>query len=76
MTMDRMKQPARRPAQRSPVKQVQEEEGQPPSRQEQREERRRGERRRMVKHGASLRRVYPNAVRKRAAAGEKKRRKA
>jgi hypothetical protein len=73
--MDRAKQPAGRPARRSPAKLVQQEEGQPPSRQEQREERRRSERRRMTKHGASLRRVYPDAVRKRTAAGQKKRRK-
>jgi hypothetical protein len=74
--MDRAKQPARRPSRRSPAKVVQEEEGQLPSRQERREERRRGERRRMAKHGASLRRVYPDAVRKRTAAGRKKQRKA
>ena len=51
-------------------------EGQPPARQEQREERRRRERQRIAKHGASLRRVYGDAVSKRAAAGRKKRGKA
>ena len=76
MTMDRTKQRAGRPARRSPAKPDQEEEGQPPSRQERREERRRSEGQRMAKHGASLRRVYPDAVRKRTAAGQKKRRKA
>ena len=51
-------------------------EGRPPARQEEREERRRRERLRMAKHGASLRRVYRDAVSKRAAAGRKKRGKA
>jgi len=73
--MGRMEQPAGRPARRRPAKLDQEEKGQAPSRQERREERRGAERRRMTKHGASLRRVYPDAVRKRAAAGHKKRRK-
>jgi len=75
MTMGRMEDTAGRPARRSPAKPDQEKEGQPPSRQERRGERLRSERRRLAKHGASLRRVYPDAVRKRAAAGQKKRRK-
>jgi hypothetical protein len=75
MKVDRVKQPAGRPAPRSPAKLDQEEEGQPPSRQERRDERRRSERQRMAKHGATLRRVYPDAVKKRAAAGHKRRRK-
>lgn len=41
-------------------------EGGPLSRQERREERRRRERQRMEKHGASLRRVYRDALGKRA----------
>jgi hypothetical protein len=74
--MDRGEQLGGPPPEVSPAKPAQEEEGQPRPRQERREERRLGERRRMSKHGASLRRVYPAAVRKRAAAGRQKRRKA
>jgi protein tyrosine phosphatase (PTP) superfamily phosphohydrolase (DUF442 family) len=74
--MNRGKRPAGRPPWRSPAKPDQEGEEQPSSRQERREERRAGERQRMAKHGASLRRVYPDAVRKRTAAARKKRRKA
>jgi hypothetical protein len=57
---------------RSPSKPAPKEEEQPPSRQERREERRRRDRQRMEKHGASLRRVYRDAVSKRAAPKRKK----
>jgi hypothetical protein len=72
--MDREEPLGGPPPEGSPAKPAQEE-GQPRPRQERREERRLSERRRMSKHGASLRRVYPAAVRKRAAAGRQKRRK-
>jgi hypothetical protein len=75
MTTDRGDQPAGQQSRRSPAQPAQEEEGQPRSRQEGREERRFSEKRRISKHGASLRRIYPDAVRKRAASGRKKRRR-
>ena len=71
-----MEEPAGGPARQEPDKPAQEDQGQAPSRPERREERRSAERRRIAKHGAGLRRVYADAVRKRAAAARKKRRKA
>ena len=68
MTMDQPPEPGEVPAQGVDER--------PQARQEQREERRRRERQRMAKHGASLRRVYRDAVSKRAAARRKKRRRA
>jgi hypothetical protein len=68
--------PAYEPDQPLPETPAQGDEGRPPARQEQREERRRRERQRITKHGASLRRVYRDAVSKRAAAGRKRRGKA
>jgi hypothetical protein len=70
MTVDDLEQPA------APQEAVHDEEAQPPSRQERRDERRRRERQRVAKHGASLRRVYRDAVSKRAAPGRKKGRRA
>jgi hypothetical protein len=58
MTMDKPADPSEEA--------VQEDETQLPARQERREERRQRERQRMEKHGASLRRVYRDALGKRA----------
>ena len=61
--MDSNEEPAEEPAPEEAPGQ----EEKPLSRQERREERRRRERERMEKHGASLRRVYRDALGKRAA---------
>ena len=53
-------------------KPARDEQGRPPSRQERRQERRRRERQRIAKHGASLRRVYRDAVSRRARADRQK----
>lgn len=66
MTMVERDKPTGPPTPEEAPEPTQEDEGGPPSRQERREERRRRERERMQKHGASLRRVYRDALGKRA----------
>ena len=65
MTMGRTDQSEDGPAAQDASGGAQEDQG-PPPRQERRQERRRRERQRVKKHGASLRRVYRDALGKRA----------